>query len=62
MNLDKTGLEIIDLNRNLIIKNYEMKNKRKEFDLSSISKGIYVLKLFSLESLVTKKPSFINFE
>jgi hypothetical protein len=47
MNLDKTGLEIIDLNRNLIIKNYEMKNKRKEFDLSSISKGIYVLKLFS---------------
>jgi hypothetical protein len=62
MNLDKTGLEIIDLNRNLIIKNYEMKNKRQEVDLSSISKGIYVLKLFSLESLVTKKPSFINFE
>ena len=55
MNLDKTALEIFDLNGNLVLKNSEMKNKRQEFDLSSLPKGIYVLKLFSLDGLVTKK-------
>ncbi|WP_075352044.1 T9SS type A sorting domain-containing protein [Algoriphagus marinus] len=55
MNLDKTALEIFDLNGNLVLKNSDMKNKRQEFDLSSLPKGIYVLKLFSLQGLVTKK-------
>jgi hypothetical protein len=55
MNLEETALEIYDLNGSLVLKSSEMKNKKQEFDLSSMPKGIYVVKLFSLEGLVTKK-------
>jgi hypothetical protein len=55
MNLDETSLEIYDLNGNLILSNFEMRNKRQEFDFSAMPKGIYLVKLFSLNGLVTKK-------
>ncbi|GEM_PF-883194 len=55
MNLEETTLEIHDLNGRLVLKSSEMRNKKQEFDLSSMPKGIYVVKLFSLESLVSKK-------
>lgn len=55
MNLEGTVLEIYNLNGRLVLKSSEMGNKKQKFDLSSMPKGIYVVKLFSLESLVTKK-------
>jgi hypothetical protein len=55
MNLEETTLEIYDLNGRLVLKSSEMRNKKQEFDLSTMPKGIYVVKLFSLEGLVSKK-------
>jgi hypothetical protein len=55
MNLEETGLEIYDLNGSLVLKSSEMRNKKHEFDLSSMPKDIYVVKLFSLKGLVSKK-------
>jgi hypothetical protein len=55
MNLNDASLEIYDMNGSLVLKAADMENKRQEFDLSYLPKGVYVIKIFSFNRVEVKK-------